>query len=304
MFERYAAAVNAPVVDDTAVFSATPIDEVLGGGYEVVTSSGMVRCRFLVAATGAMATPFIPTIAAGAPGHVHQTSPKYYKRPSDLPEGEVLVVGASASGIQLARELQLSGRQVTVAVGAHTRLAPHLSRHRHPRLARHDGHARSHDRHDRRSRGGAPRAVAAAGRFGGWSRHRPRRTPVARRPRRRPHRRLRLGCRLLRRHRPTDGRGLRRSAAEPACSTASMGSRPSAVSTARSMRSIARHAVRIEHETTELLLDRAGTVLWATGYRPDYSWMSGPAVEADGSIDHRRPGSPPSRRGCSCSVCR
>lgn len=284
MFERYAAAVNAPVVDETTVFSATPIDEMPGGGYEVVSSSGTVRCRFLVAATGAMATPFIPTIAAGAPDHVHQTSPKYYKRPSDLPEGEVLVVGASASGIQLARELRLSGRQVTIAVGAHTRL-PRTYRgidihawldmmgaldrtidtigdleaaRREPSLqlvGSEDG--RDIDLAELQSIG-----VRVAGRIEGFG----------------------GGAAFF------DGSAREAAAAADRRLTGVL-DRIDAFAIERGLdrEIVAVHRpapVRVERETTELSLDRVGTVLWATGYRPDYSWLSGPAVEVDGTIAH------------------
>ncbi len=51
-----------------------------------------------------------------------QLTPQSYKRPADVPEGGTLVVGASASGLQIARELAGAGRQVTLAVGNHLRL--------------------------------------------------------------------------------------------------------------------------------------------------------------------------------------
>ena len=45
-----------------------------------------------------------------------------YRRPDQLPEGGVLVVGASATGVQLAEEIHRSGRPVTLSVGEHVRL--------------------------------------------------------------------------------------------------------------------------------------------------------------------------------------
>ena len=91
-------------------------------GYALDTNRGPVTSRFLVVATGAAAVPSIPEIAGTLPSHVHQTSPKHYKNPAGLPDGRVLVVGASASGVQLADEIHASGRPVTLAVGSHTRV--------------------------------------------------------------------------------------------------------------------------------------------------------------------------------------
>jgi putative flavoprotein involved in K+ transport len=114
----YAASFSAPVQDETTVFRARRTE----AGFALETNKGPIDSRFLVVATGAAAVPSIPEIAGAVPGHVHQTSPKHYKNPGQLPEGRVLVVGASASGVQLAQEIHASGRPVTLAVGAHTRL--------------------------------------------------------------------------------------------------------------------------------------------------------------------------------------
>ncbi len=107
-----------PLMTETQVLEVVNF----GAGYRVQTNRGAIACRFVIIATGACAIPKIPSFADGVPAHVRQVSPLDYKRPGDLPEGHVLVVGASASGLQLARELQLSGRQVTLAVGNHLRL--------------------------------------------------------------------------------------------------------------------------------------------------------------------------------------
>jgi putative flavoprotein involved in K+ transport len=86
------------------------------------TSSGPITCDTLIAATGACARPNVPALAGAIPSHVHQTTPKHYRRPEQLPDGGVLVVGASASGVQIARELRLAGRPVVIAAGQHTRM--------------------------------------------------------------------------------------------------------------------------------------------------------------------------------------
>jgi putative flavoprotein involved in K+ transport len=112
---------GAPVMTETRVLS---LDQ-LGGGYRVQTDQGVIVCESVVIATGECAIPKVPGIAADLPGDVMQVTPQTYKRPSDVPEGGVLVVGASASGLQIARELNAYGRQVTLAVGNHLRLPRH-----------------------------------------------------------------------------------------------------------------------------------------------------------------------------------
>ena len=109
---------DAPIRTRTEVRSVTRRYH----GFVLGTSTGPVLCRTLVIATGACAQAHVPAIASEIPVRITQTTPARYKRPSDLPPGDVLVVGASASGVQIARELAASGRSVTLAVGTHMRL--------------------------------------------------------------------------------------------------------------------------------------------------------------------------------------
>lgn len=96
--------------------------EAAGGGYRVVTDRGDWYCRALVAATGACQEPRLPALAAGIPPHIRQLTARDYRNPDQLDVGGVLVVGASASGVQLAEEIHASGRPVTLAVGEHVRM--------------------------------------------------------------------------------------------------------------------------------------------------------------------------------------
>jgi putative flavoprotein involved in K+ transport len=116
--ERYAELISAPVQTRTTVTSVRPAD----GGYEVVTDRGTWKCRTVVIATGACNIPNVPKVAEAVPGHIDQLTPMQYKNPGQLEEGGVLVVGASATGTQIAHEIQRSGRQVTLAVGEHIRM--------------------------------------------------------------------------------------------------------------------------------------------------------------------------------------
>jgi putative flavoprotein involved in K+ transport len=91
-------------------------------GYEVVTDRGTWKCRAVVIATGACNIPSVPAVSRALPGHIHQIAPKEYRNPEQLEEGGVLVVGASASGAQIADEIHRSGRPVTLSVGEHIRV--------------------------------------------------------------------------------------------------------------------------------------------------------------------------------------
>ena len=91
-------------------------------GYRVTTSRGEIRCRAVVIASGACNQPSVPQFNDAVPASVEQLTPFDYRDPAKLPDGGVLVVGASATGVQLAAELQRSGRPVTLSVGEHVRL--------------------------------------------------------------------------------------------------------------------------------------------------------------------------------------
>jgi putative flavoprotein involved in K+ transport len=116
--EGYARSFAAPVEEGTTVRSVEPAP----GGYRVTTDTGVWRTANVVVATGYCDLPFIPEMAGRLPADIRQAVPTRYRNPGELPQGGVLVVGASASGIQLADEIHASGRPVTLAVGRHTRL--------------------------------------------------------------------------------------------------------------------------------------------------------------------------------------
>jgi putative flavoprotein involved in K+ transport len=115
---RFATESHAPVRTQTLVTSVTPVDD----GYHVSTSTGDLRCRTLVIASGACNVASVPALHEAIPAPVAQITALEYRRPDRLPEGGVLVVGASATGVQLAWEIQRSGRPVVLAVGEHVRL--------------------------------------------------------------------------------------------------------------------------------------------------------------------------------------
>ncbi len=116
--QRYAEVSNAPVETGTLVTRVWPLD----AGYAVSTNQGAWRCRALVIASGACNIAATPSLSAGLPHEVASLTPMQYRNPDLLPEGGVMIVGASASGIQLAREIRASGRRVVLSVGEHVRM--------------------------------------------------------------------------------------------------------------------------------------------------------------------------------------
>jgi putative flavoprotein involved in K+ transport len=117
--ERFAKVSRAPVRTDTNVTSVRQADD---GGYHVTTSRGEIRGRTVVIASGACNQPSVPPLKDAVPAPVAQLTPFDYRDPAALPDGGVLVVGASATGVQLAAELRRSGRPVVLSVGEHVRL--------------------------------------------------------------------------------------------------------------------------------------------------------------------------------------
>jgi putative flavoprotein involved in K+ transport len=116
--EAYASHVDAPV------HSHTPVESLRRSGdrYEVMTNGRVWVADTVVIASGAFNLAKTPPFAAVIPDGIDQVTALDYKRPDQLADGGVLVVGASATGIQIADEVQRSGRQVTVAVSEHVRL--------------------------------------------------------------------------------------------------------------------------------------------------------------------------------------
>jgi putative flavoprotein involved in K+ transport len=231
--------------------------------------------------------PRIPPVAANLHPGIHQTTPSSYRSPGGLPDGGVLVVGAGASGVQLALELRQAGRDVVLSVGSHTFL---------PRRYRGFDIQWWLDRTgilDRRAEDVADLDAA-------------RREPslqLVGDPRGRSLGLDRLqwaGVRLA--GRMTAVRSRRISFADDIAATC-------ATAYARQQRILDRvdahivvtglagevddpvrpKPVRVDHPVVDLDLRRAGisTVLWATGFRREYPWLQIPVLDAAGEIRHR-----------------
>jgi len=114
----FAAETSAPVRTHTTVTAVRSIE----AGYQVVTQVGEISCRSLVLATGAANTPRVPDLHRAVPQAVQCLTTFSYRNPDQLPSGGVLIVGAAATGVQLADEIHRSGRPVMLCVGEHVRL--------------------------------------------------------------------------------------------------------------------------------------------------------------------------------------
>ena len=117
-FVAYAEKIAAPIRCGVEV---TSVQRNAGkAGFRAQTSDGTIDARFVVAATGPFQRPVIPPIVPDGAGvlQIHSSS---YRNPKQLPDGAVLVVGAGSSGVQIADELAQSGRRVFLSVGPHDR---------------------------------------------------------------------------------------------------------------------------------------------------------------------------------------
>ena len=114
-FMKYAEKIKAPVrcgVEVKALHRR-------GDGFRAETNAGLIEAANVVVATGPFQRPIIPTVVSDTT--ITQVHSAAYRNPDQLPRGAVLVVGAGASGVQIADELARAGRRVYLSVGPHNR---------------------------------------------------------------------------------------------------------------------------------------------------------------------------------------
>jgi len=117
-FTAYADKFKAPVRCNVEV---TEVTRNVGRiGFTVNTSDGTFEANNVISATGAFQTPVIPPVVPKETD-IHQIHSFDYRNPEQLPDGAVLVVGAGSSGTQIAEELMKSGKRVYLSVGPHER---------------------------------------------------------------------------------------------------------------------------------------------------------------------------------------
>jgi len=281
--ERFAAVTQAPVRSNTNVISVRPVDD----GYHVSTSQGDFRARAVVLASGAYNLATVPGFSTAVPVSVEQRTPLDYRGPAHLPEGGVLVVGASATGVQLAAELQRSGRLVTLAVGEHVRL-PRVYRKRDVLWWMHESGMwdQRYDEVDdltRARRLPSPQLVGT-----------PERDTLD------LSALTALGVELVGRWAAVrDGSALFSGGLRNVCSLADLKMNRLLATFDEWARATGREAEVGPPEefpptaipaTARLRLDLRGggiaSIVWATGYRPDYGWLDVPVVDEKGRLRH------------------
>jgi putative flavoprotein involved in K+ transport len=198
------------------------------GGYVIETDRETISADQVVIATGPFQQPFVPTVATQLAPEIYQAHSVEYRRPSEVPEGTILVVGGGNTGFQIAEELSSTHDRVVLAVGS--RQMP------------------------------LPQRVLGRDLFWWLTKSRVINKTVE----------SRLGSRMQ--HKET-----------------LIGSSP---------RRLSRHRVTImprviEAQGKTVRFEDGGeldvdAIIWATGYRPDYSWLDVPVIDADGRVRHRR----------------
>lgn len=279
----YAAFTGAPVHANTQVRAVSAC----APGYLVETTDGDWLCNSVVVASGACNIANVPGFASTLPSDIQSLDLLMYKTPDQISNGGVLIVGASASGAQLAKEIQASGRQVTVSVGEHVRL-PRMYRGRDicwwmDAIGLMDTHYTEVDDLKR------ARKVASLQLMGSDDRANIDLNALAA-----------AGIRIVGRLQALDGqKGVLSGGLRNHCALADLKMK-------RLLQSIdqwidaegatdrfepAQSFVETQVDETaplsiDLIRENIKTVIWATGYRPDYSWLQVPVFDRKGAIRH------------------
>jgi putative flavoprotein involved in K+ transport len=281
--ERYAEMMSAPLRTHTRVTSVRS----QGDGYEVVTDRGSWQCETVVIATGACNIPVVPTVAGLVPPAIQTLTPLQYRNPHQLEEGGVLVVGASASGVQIADEIQRSGRPVTLAVGEHVRV-PRVYRGRDIKWWM-DASGVLNQRYDEVDDIVRARNVPSL-QLAGYT---DRRTIDL-------NSLTAIGVKLVGRLAGiNDGKAQFSGSLRNVCALADLKmhrllgtiddwATENGLDT--EVDSPHRFASTVVEESPPLLQNLAsgkiGTLIWATGFRPDYSWLDVPVLDHKGQVRH------------------
>jgi putative flavoprotein involved in K+ transport len=283
LITRFATHVGAPVRTNANVISMRTAD----GGYRLTTSQGELQARTVVIASGACNRPAIPPLAEAVPSEVEQLTTFDYRNPSQLPDDGVLVVGASATGVQLAAELRQSGRPVILSVGEHVRL-PRLYRDRDV-LWWMDASGVWNQRYDelddltRARRLPSPQLVGT----------RQRATLDL-------NALVAMGVELVGRWgNVRDGHALFSGGLRNVCALADLkmerllgvfdgwaqaaGKDPGGTAPERFAPTEVPRSTRL---SLDLRSGEVGAVVWATGYRPEYRWLDVPVTDAKGHLRH------------------
>jgi putative flavoprotein involved in K+ transport len=281
--QGYADSGTAPVRESTTV----ELVETCATGLRVVTDQQTWLARNVVVATGTENQAFVPSVARGLAPRVHQLTASRYRSPRHVPDGGVLVVGASASGVQIADELRRAGRTVVISVGRHTRLPRRYRGHDIQWWLHRTGilDQTIDQMRDARSARQAP-SLQLSGR-----RHRVDLEALAAR-----------GVMLAGRLAAADGWSVTFADDLPATTGAAQARMERLLPSIEALIASGSAAPGVDDQAdplpafiapagpAHLDLRRVGitTVIWATGYRPAYPWLRVPVLDRHGEIDHRR----------------
>ena len=281
--EAFAKVSGAPVRTGVTVTSVRSA----GRGFMITHGGGEIHSRTVVIASGACNLPSVPPLSEAVPAGVVQLTPLRYRGPAQVPDGGVLVVGASATGVQLAAELRQSGRPVTLSVGEHVRL-PRTYRGRDV-LWWMDASGVWDQRHDevedleRARRLPSPQLAGTPGRATlGLNEL------------------TSMGVELVGRLAAVrDGRALFSGGLRNVISLSDLKMErllgtfdewATADGCAAEVGPPERFEPTRVPERSRLQLDLTSgeirTIVWATGFRPDYSWLGVPVVDAKGQLQH------------------
>jgi putative flavoprotein involved in K+ transport len=281
--EGYARLVSPPLRTHCRVSSVRSAPE----GYEVATDQGTWQCKAVVLASGGFNIAQRPKLAEALPPEIAQLTAAQYRGPESLEPGGVLVVGAAATGAQFADEIQRAGRSVTLAVGEHVR-ATRTYRGRDMQWWM-DATGLNDERYDEVENLARARSLPSF-QLAGY-----------------PDRRnidlnalTSLGVKLVGRLAGIrDGKAQFSGSLRNVCELADLKlNRLLGRIDEWAERHGARDAVDPPHRpeptrveaSPPLGLDfrRAGirTIVWATGFRPDYSWLEIPVLDAKGNVRH------------------
>jgi putative flavoprotein involved in K+ transport len=270
--------VAAPVRTNANVTSLQADDD----GYLVTTEQGELRARTVIVATGACNRASVPPLASSIPADIDQLTTFDYRNPSALADGGVLVVGASATGVQLAAELRQSGCPVVLSVGEHVRL-PRTYRDRDV-LWWMDSSGVWDQRYDELEDLTRARRLPS-----------PQLAGTPERANLDLNALTALGVELVGRLAAVrDGRALFSGGLRNVCALADL--KLDRLLTVfdewadAGQEDAERLAPTEVPQSTRLELDLASgeirTVLWATGFRPDYGWLDVPVVDPKGNLRH------------------
>ena len=281
--ERYAKRVSPPLRTHTTVTAVRRTAD----GYEVAAGQDAWHCKAVVLASGAFNIAQLPAVAQAVPPGIAQLTTAEYRKAEHLAKGGVMVVGAAASGAQIADEIHRSGRPVTLAVGEHVR-APRTYRGRDIQWWM-DATGLNDERYDQVENLRRARSLSSF-QIAGY-----------------PDRRnidlnalMSLGVKIVGRLAGIrDGKAQLSGSLRNLCELADLKqNRLLNTFDEWAAGNGARDALEPPHrpEPTRveaspplgLDLGRAGirTIVWATGFRPDYSWLEVPVLDYKGNIRH------------------